>query len=111
MDNIEKNPSPQQTSGTTVTAFVLGILSILVPYVGFVLGIIAIILGKKALNRIKQTGEPGHGLALAGFICGIVGTALYALIIGFFVVAFIFFEMSTSDLEEVSIVTNLLVAV
>ncbi|MBP2001236.1 hypothetical protein J2Z69_002279 [Paenibacillus shirakamiensis] len=68
-------------SGKAIAALVLGILSIVAPYVGIVLGIIAIILGTLALKEIKRGTVQGRGLAVAGLVCGIIGTAMYTIII------------------------------
>jgi Domain of unknown function (DUF4190) len=40
----------------------------------FVVSVAGIIVSALALRQIKQTGEGGHGLALAGVIIGIVGS-------------------------------------
>lgn len=82
-------PAPPQTNGKSIVALVLGILAIVVPYVGFVLGIIAIVFAKLSFTEIRQRGEQGRGLAVAGLVCGIIGTALYAIIIAILVIAFI----------------------
>lgn len=82
-------PAPPPTNGKSIAALVLGILGIIVPYLGFILGIIAIIFGRISLNEIKQRGEQGKGLALAGFICGIIGTVLYGIIITFLIIVFL----------------------
>ncbi len=74
-------PAPPQTNGKSIAALVLGILSVIIPYVGFILGILAIIFGKLSLNEVKRRGDGGKGLAVAGLVCGIIGTAIYALII------------------------------
>lgn len=68
-----------QTNGKAVAALVLGILSLVIPVVGVILGIISIILGKKAMNAIDRNGGAGRGMALAGFVCGIIGVAIWAL--------------------------------
>jgi hypothetical protein len=59
-------------NGLAVGAFVCGIVGLCIP----VLPIIAIILGVIARNQIKQTGERGEGLALAGIILGAVAVVL-----------------------------------
>jgi hypothetical protein len=73
--------APQKTS-------TLAILSIIFAFGGLVLGPLLIlaspagaILGHVALGRIKQTGEQGRGLALAGIIGGWVLTALFILLV------------------------------
>jgi hypothetical protein len=79
---------PQKTNGKSITALVLGILAIVLPYIGFIIGIIAIIFASLSLKEIKRTQEQGRGMAIAGLVCGIVGTALYAIILLIVVIAF-----------------------
>ena len=63
--------SQRGTNGLAIAALVLGLAQFAV---GFPAGIAAIILGHKAQQRIKQTGEQGSGLARAGLILGYLGT-------------------------------------
>lgn len=68
----------------SILAFPLGFC-----YIGPVVAIVGVVLGIIALNQIKQSGENGRGLAIAGIIVGavilvltvilvIVGIGLYA---------------------------------
>ncbi len=59
---------------TNVLAIVGFILSFLVTVAGIIVSAIA-------LRQIKQTGEGGHGLALAGVILGIVFTVFWVIYI------------------------------
>ena len=47
------------------------------PGIGFVLGVLGIVFGSIAKNEIKHSEGKltGNGMAVAGFICGIVGLA------------------------------------
>ncbi|PZE94567.1 DUF4190 domain-containing protein [Curtobacterium sp. MCBD17_008] len=79
---------------------VLAILSIVFAFGGLLFGPLTIltspagaIMGHVALGRIKQTGEQGRGLALAGIIGGWIITAL--AVIG--VVGFILFAVFASQ--------------
>ncbi len=65
-------PVPDNSSKST-WALVLGILSI--PCCGLFAGIPAIILGQQVMNE----GGPNAGKGKAGFILGIIGTALSIL--------------------------------
>jgi hypothetical protein len=56
-----------------VASLVLGILSIPIPYLGLVCGIIAIVLAKKQRKVLR---EP---LSMAGLVTGIIGTVLWGL--------------------------------
>jgi hypothetical protein len=46
-------------------------------------GIPAIVLGFMALKQIRQTGEDGRGMAIAGIVLGFVGIIALALLIIF----------------------------
>ena len=72
--------------GMGIASMVLGIASIVVCFVGFLLGIVAIVL---ALVQ-KRRGRSGY--ATAGLICGIAGTALWALVIIILVVVLAFYR-------------------
>lgn len=77
-------PAPATpTNGKAIAALVLGILSPVLCYV--LTGIPAIVLGVKARREIRSSNgtQAGDGLALAGLVLGIVGTALTALFVGF----------------------------
>ena len=72
----------QDDHGRAVASLVLGIVSIVCylfsvigGVIGLACGIIAIILG----NKVRKNGP--NGLATAGFVCGIVGTVLCALMV------------------------------
>lgn len=62
-------------------ALVLGILSLVVPYAGLVLGIVGWCLAQAGFNRIKnnQSDYTGVGKLKAGLICSIISVGLYAL--------------------------------
>lgn len=67
----------------------LAIVSLVTSIIGF--GIVGIITGHIARRQIRQTGEAGDGLALAGLLLGYIVTALevllFLLVIGMFTVA------------------------
>jgi len=81
----EQPPRPAQegASGRAVAALVLGILSVFC--MGILAGIPAIILGTIELKAIKagQAPRAGESAAKAGYILGIIGTALTCLTILF----------------------------
>jgi Domain of unknown function (DUF4190) len=73
------------TNGLAIAALVCGVG-------GFVVGlsfIPAIICGHLARRQIRQTGEQGAGLALAGLILGYVGIALFAVLVAVFAVVMV----------------------
>jgi hypothetical protein len=76
------SPPPPQPEGAT-GSLVCGILSLFIPVVGLVLGIIAIVLG----NRARK--EPNGGLGTAGFVLGIIGTVLNAISVVWIIIAIV----------------------
>jgi hypothetical protein len=70
--------APRQTNALAITSLVCGICQI--PF-WFLAGIPAIICGHIARSQIRQTGEDGDGMALAGLILGYLGV-LGPLVLG-----------------------------
>lgn len=76
-----ENQQPQITNGKAIASMVLGILSIIIPYIGIILGILGIIFSKKSFREIKLYNQNGRGMGIAGLTSSIVGLSLYVLII------------------------------
>jgi Domain of unknown function (DUF4190) len=74
----------QRTNPMAIAAIVCGGAQL---FFWLLTGIPAIILGHLARRQIKQTGEGGAGLALAGLILGYIGVAAAALFIIVIVIA------------------------
>jgi hypothetical protein len=89
-----------KTNSKSIAALVLGILSIMIPYLGFLIGIVAIVFASISLKEIRLRMEQGRGLAIAGLVCGIIGTAIYAILFLFILVAFAAF--SSSEISSIS---------
>jgi Domain of unknown function (DUF4190) len=63
-------------------------MAILALVMAFVFAPAGLVLGIVARRQIRQTGEDGEGLALAGIIVGAIATALFVLVIVFWIIAF-----------------------
>jgi hypothetical protein len=72
-------------------------MAILALVLAFVCAPAAIVLGVLARKQIRRTGEQGWGLATAGFVCGIVFTALSLIGI---VVMILLFVTATRELND-----------
>lgn len=75
------SPRPA-TSGMAVAAFVVSLVSLVTAlfcYVPILAAPVGAGLGHAALGRIRETGEGGRGLALAGVILGWIGTGILLL--------------------------------
>ncbi|MEB4860924.1 DUF4190 domain-containing protein [Priestia aryabhattai] len=94
MKLLETNTKPQVNTNSIVS-LTLGILSIFIPILGFITGIIGIILYKKASNQIAASNQSGKGLAIAGLICSIVGVISQL----FFVLGIITFVFAGTTME------------
>lgn len=69
---VEKN----ETNSKSIISLTLGILSIIVPFIGLVLGIIGVVFSRIATKEIAKRNENGRGLAISGLICSIVGIVI-----------------------------------
>ena len=84
----EPEPGRQQTNGVALAAMILGILALLglvfiLP--GFILGLIALILGIMGLRRANAIAGPGarKGMAITGIVTGAISLILSALMLIF----------------------------
>lgn len=88
-------PANRPASGKAIASMVVGICSIVMYFLGIVLGPIALGLGISARADIKRLGLGGNGMGLAGIILGAIGTGIGILTIAMF--AFLF--TAIDDLE------------
>ncbi|WP_152402741.1 DUF4190 domain-containing protein [Paenibacillus cellulositrophicus] len=95
--------TPPKTNGKAIASMVLGILSVMILYIGFILGILAIIFAALSFKELKRGYEQGKGMAIAGLVCGIIGVLLWGLILLFVVLAVAFFgsDIDSSTLYDV----------
>ena len=77
-------PVAPRNNPFAITALVLGLVQLLGFFVvvgNVVCAVPAIIFGSIALRQIRQRGERGRGMAIAGVVLGIAGVVLFVLII------------------------------
>ncbi len=75
-------PAPQYGRPTNTMAILALVMAFVFAPAGLILGIIA-------RKQIARTGEEGDGLALAGIIVGGIITSLFAVLIVFWIIAFV----------------------
>ena len=75
-------PAGTSTNGLAIASLVLGIV-----WVYWIGSILALIFGLIARKQIKQTGQTGMGMAIAGIVLGCVGLATLLLVIIFAIAA------------------------
>lgn len=84
---VHRTPPAQASNDpVAVSALVVGLIALplsLVPALGLVPAAAALVLGLIARSRIKGSGRPGDGVAIAGIVLGIVAL-LIALVVTLF---------------------------
>lgn len=83
--NQGSGPPLPKTNGLAVASLVCGILSIMTFCFcgGLFLGLPAVICGHIAVGQIKSGNQQqdGHGMAMAGLICGYIGMGIFLLML------------------------------
>lgn len=82
-------PSPMQddvihhTSGFAVASLILGIIGVVIPGLGLLFNLLAVVFGATALKAISKSriNLGGRGMALSGLILGILGFAFWGLVL------------------------------
>lgn len=85
-------PPVAPKNGLGIAALVVGILSlpaVLTVFGGFVLGLVAIVLGFIGYRRAKKGEATNGGIAIAGIVIGLLGIVLNAALIAFGVWGFL----------------------
>ncbi|MEK3797004.1 DUF4190 domain-containing protein [Peribacillus sp. FSL H8-0477] len=65
----------------SIVSLILGVLSIVIPYIGLILGILGLVISSKSIVEIEESNEKGRGLAISGRVCSIVGLCFQLLLI------------------------------
>ena len=79
-------PVQRPINSLAIVSLVAGIAGYVIPH-PFIAGLVAIVTGHMARRQIRQTGESGSGLALAGLILGYVHLVLSIILVGFVILA------------------------
>jgi uncharacterized membrane protein len=74
-----------------ITSLTLGIMSLFIPVVGLVLGILGLVFANGALKSIHDTSEESKKAAIAGKVCSIVGICIQIGVIVLFALGSVFF--------------------
>ncbi|MBU8906152.1 DUF4190 domain-containing protein [Desertibacillus haloalkaliphilus] len=81
-----------QTNSKAVTSITFGILSLVIPYAGLIIGIVGLIVARKSVKEIQMKNEGGKGLSVAGMVFSIVGICIHALLITLLIMYFATFS-------------------
>lgn len=87
----------KEISSHAVTSLVLGIISIIIPFFGLLLSILAIFFYRKSI----QAQEKRKGLAIAGLVCGIIGVSFQILmLIAYFAYTTLTYETMIASMSQ-----------
>jgi hypothetical protein len=70
-----------KVNGLAVASMVLGICGLLFGWLYVIPCILGVVFGAVALRKINAEGLAGRGMAIAGLVCGIIGTAFWGLML------------------------------
>ncbi|GAA1361939.1 DUF4190 domain-containing protein [Catellatospora chokoriensis] len=79
-----QGPAAPGTNGMAIASMVLGIVGVLLCCcygIGALPGLIGAVLGHISLKQVKQTGQQGRGMAIAGIATGWSAVALTAIMV------------------------------
>lgn len=93
-EKVEYMSEIKPSNSKAIVSLIMGVLSLLIPFIGIILGILGLIFAAKSKQEIKLTGETGNGLVTAGKVCSIIGIILNVIVILIFLV-FSYFVVST----------------
>ena len=78
-------PGSAGSNGKATAALVLGICGLVV--CPLICSVLAIIFGKQAQSELAlNPAQSGEGMAKAGFIMGVIGLALYGVLLVFYII-------------------------
>ena len=77
--NDEESSKKNETNNKAIVSVIFGILSIVIPFIGLILGVIGIIFSRKATIEIIQTNQNGRILATLSMICSVIGIVIQLL--------------------------------
>lgn len=78
--------APRGTNGLAIASLVVSLVSIFFCMPASAVGAI---MGHMARNQIRESGEEGEGLALAGIIVGWIVFGLFILILAFYLIVIV----------------------
>jgi len=70
-----------QNNSKSIISIIFGILSMIVPYIGLIFGIVGIIFCTKSIREVKKTREQGKGIAITRGVLSTVGLCIQASVI------------------------------
>ena len=85
-----------ETNNNSVISLTVGILSLFIPFLGLILGVIGIVYSRIAFKQINKRNGKGTGLATAGLICSIVGVIIQL----FMVLGYVAFFAITTEFHS-----------
>ncbi|MFC9601728.1 DUF4190 domain-containing protein [Peribacillus butanolivorans] len=89
----------KKTNNKSIVSLTLGVLSIIIPYIGLILGILGLVISSKSIVEIEESNEKGRGLAISGRVCSIVGICFQLLLIFLLVLSISVYFITDPDVS------------
>ncbi|MCO0600517.1 DUF4190 domain-containing protein [Peribacillus butanolivorans] len=89
----------KKTNNKSIVSLTLGVLSIIIPYIGLILGILGLVISSKSIVEIEESNEKGRGLAISGRVCSIVGICFQILLIFLLVLSISVYFITDPDVS------------
>ena len=70
-----------QNNSKSIISIIFGILSMIVPYIGLIFGVVGIVFCTRSIKEVKKTREGGNGIAVTGGILSTVGLCIQASVL------------------------------
>ncbi|MGR6342472.1 DUF4190 domain-containing protein [Priestia megaterium] len=70
-----------QNNSKSIISIIFGVLSMIVPYIGLIFGIVGIVFCTKSIREVKKTREQGKGIAVTGGVLSTVGLCIQASVL------------------------------
>ncbi|GMG77012.1 MULTISPECIES: DUF4190 domain-containing protein [Priestia] len=70
-----------QNNSKSLISIIFGVLSMIVPYIGLIFGIVGIVFCTKSIREVKKTREQGKSIAVTGGILSTVGLCIQASVL------------------------------
>ncbi|MEM4997193.1 DUF4190 domain-containing protein [Priestia sp. SB1] len=70
-----------RNNSKSIISILFGVLSMIVPYIGLIFGVIGIVFCTKSMKEMKSTRERGKSIAVTGGVLSTVGLVIQASVL------------------------------
>lgn len=71
----------RQNNSKSIISIIFGVLSMTIPYIGLIFGIVGIVFCNQSIREVKETKEQGKSIAVTGAVLSTVGLCIQASVL------------------------------